>query len=74
MPIRSGYPFGLHENTFMSILCLGSMLLLMGVGIAVAVKGRGGLAVASGVVLAVLGLAIGLFWLYVYLLAKGYQK
>ena len=58
----------------MTIFCLGSMLLLMGLGIAVAVKGRGGLAVASGVVLVVVGLVIGLFWLYVYLLAKGYQK
>jgi hypothetical protein len=74
MSTRSSYPFGLHENTVMTILFLGSALLLMGLGIAVAVKGRGGLAVAGGVVLMVVGLAIGLFWLYVYLLAKGYQK
>jgi lysylphosphatidylglycerol synthetase-like protein (DUF2156 family) len=74
MPARSGYPFGLHENTVMTILFVGSALLLMGLGIAVVVKGQGGLALAGGVVLMVIGLAIGLLWLYIYLLAKGYQK
>jgi lysylphosphatidylglycerol synthetase-like protein (DUF2156 family) len=74
MPARSGYPFGLHENTVMTILFVGSALLLMGLGIAVVVKGQGRLALAGGVVLMVIGLAIGLFWLYIYLLAKGYQK
>jgi len=74
MPARSGYPFGLHENTVMTILFLGGGLLLLGLGAALLAKGHGGLAVASGVIIMLLGLASGLFWLYVYLLAKGYQK